>query len=54
MNDLFLRACKRQPVERTPIWLMRQAGRCLPEYRKVRESTDFTTLCRLNKSASVI
>jgi len=46
MNDLFLRACKRQPVERTPIWLMRQAGRCLPEYRKVREGTDFTTLCR--------
>ena len=46
MNDLFLRACKRQPVERTPIWLMRQAGRCLPEYRKVREGIDFTTLCR--------
>jgi len=46
MNDLFLRACRRQSVERTPIWLMRQAGRCLPEYREVRSRVDFVTLCR--------
>lgn len=37
-NNLLLRAANCQPVERTPVWLMRQAGRILPEYRKVRES----------------
>jgi uroporphyrinogen decarboxylase len=46
MNDLFLRACRRESVERTPIWIMRQAGRYLPEYRAVREKFDFLTLCR--------
>ncbi len=45
-NDLFLRALLRQPVERTPIWMMRQAGRYLPEYREVRaKAGSFMQLC---------
>lgn len=46
-NDLFLRALLRQPTERTPLWMMRQAGRYLPEYRAVREQAGgFMDLCR--------
>ena len=46
-DTLLLRALNCQPVERTPVWLMRQAGRYLPEYRKVRQQVkDFWELCQ--------
>ena len=46
-NDRLLRALQLQPVEQTPVWFMRQAGRSLPEYRKVRERYSLLDICRI-------
>ncbi len=46
MNDLFLRAARLESTERTPIWMMRQAGRYMAEYRAIREKHGFLEMCR--------
>jgi uroporphyrinogen decarboxylase len=43
---LFLKAVRREPVPRTPLWIMRQAGRYLPEYRRIRKDRDFLSVCK--------
>lgn len=53
-NDLFLRALRGESVPRPPVWMMRQAGRYLPEFMEIREKYDFFTRCRTPELASEI
>jgi uroporphyrinogen decarboxylase len=46
MNNRFLQACQRQPVDATPVWFMRQAGRYMPEYRAIREKYTLIEICQ--------
>ena len=53
-NDLIIRAARGQKTERVPVWVMRQAGRYLPEFRKLREEYEFFECCRNPELASEI
>jgi uroporphyrinogen decarboxylase len=53
-NDLLLRALRKEQVERPPVWMMRQAGRYLPDYIKLREKYDFFTRCQTPELATEI
>lgn len=53
-NDLYLKALRGESVERPPVWMMRQAGRFLPEFRALRDKYDFFTRCQTPELASDI
>jgi uroporphyrinogen decarboxylase len=53
-ESLFLKACRQEPVERTPLWIMRQAGRYLPQYQAVRSKVSFLELCKTPELAAEV
>lgn len=53
-NSRFLKACRREPVDTTPVWIMRQAGRYLPEYMAVRRHVTFLELCKSPELAAEV
>ena len=53
-NSRFVKACKAQPVDRTPVWFMRQAGRYMPEYRAVRKQYSLIEICKNPKVAAEV
>jgi uroporphyrinogen decarboxylase len=54
MWDRFLRACRREPVDTTPVWFMRQAGRYMSEYRAIREKRTLLEICRTPELATEV
>jgi len=54
MNDTFLKACRGEDVPYTPVWIMRQAGRYLKQYQRIRKKYDFLTLCKTPELAAEV
>ncbi|MDF0644917.1 MAG: uroporphyrinogen decarboxylase [Nitrospira sp.] len=54
MNDRFLKACRREPVDCTPVWFMRQAGRYMAEYRSLRAKHSMLELCKIPELAAQV
>src|ERR1700747_1773744 len=53
-NSRFIKACKAQPVDRTPVWFMRQAGRYMAEYRAVRKQHSLIEICKKPELAAEV
>jgi uroporphyrinogen decarboxylase len=54
MNDTFLKACRGEKTDYTPVWMMRQAGRYLPDYQRVTANYDFLSMCRTPEIAAEV